>query len=162
MRTSVDIAAAELRRALKKWLPEERMPLLKGTTHESATAKFVFGIDTKTLEARKKRIGDRLLLPVVVKDDPNYQWADSPFIAIGVPRLPSPFGSERWDITIENVDFQNELEEGERLQFRLFLAPAGASTTNAKTIMDLFEEGCVFVDGAAQAARGRGQRNPSL
>jgi len=40
-------------------------------------------------------------------------------------------------------------------------APVGTLRL-AKTINDLFEEGCVFVDGMVQAARGGGWPNPTL
>jgi len=162
MRASVDIAAAELIAAMRSWLPEERMPLLKGTTHEPIAAKFTFGINTETLELRKKRIGDRWLVPVILKDDSAYPWPENPIIAVGQRRKPPEVKIERWDLIVEAPDFQKQLNKGDQLEFRLFLGPTGISKADAKTINDLFEEGCVFVDGGIQAARGGGWPNPTI
>jgi hypothetical protein len=61
---------------------------------------------------------------------------------------------------VEAPNFQKQVSKGDRLEFRLFLGPT--ELPNAKTINDLFEEGCVFVDGMVQAARGGGWPNPTL
>ena len=156
MRTSVEVVAQPFIQIFKDWLPEERIPLLRGTSHEAEKGAFVFGIDTKILQTRKKRIAGRYLLPVVLKSDPATPWPENPVLVMGDRKRPPDFEIDEWDLRVTAPEFQSQIAAGERLEFRLFLAPDGMSKPDVKTVNDLFEEGCVFVDGMAMKARGGG------